>query len=165
MDSKIQITRPRKQPLSTSNRAVVSFESHVVNDEKIVAQDKTRIHSSPSLNRGVLDVIVPSTALKAASSQSSFDVNTSPHMVANSYVLTASDDETDQVDVGEHSGGYFSRRSPSKKSEIERRGTLNTINTLEEEDDDEPDFRIMKNLTDDAFDKYELYIIFCFHFY
>jgi hypothetical protein len=157
MESKLQITRPKKTPLSTSTRAVVSFDN---DDQKIAPPDKARIHSSPSFNRGGLGVVVPST-LKGASAkfgQSSItDANiSSPHMVTNSYVLTPSDDETDQVDGGEISGGYFSRKPTSKKSDIERRGTLNTINTLlEDEDDEEPDFRILKNLTDDAFDKYE----------
>lgn len=82
-------------------------------------------------------------------SDSSFD---SP-MVSNSYVLTASDDEAGASSIGGHGNNKWN--SNLNSSIKERTATMNTIND-DEEDDNEP--VILKNFTDDAFDRYILYI-------
>ena len=159
-------TRRKSDFLSTTERVIVSFEDNANANDRTNHQDKIRNHSQGSLAKG-LEVVVPSK-LKSTNNQQvvSFDKNSisSPHMVSNSYILTASEDENEPDTVD--SGGYFStaqtRGTSSRKFSYERRGTVNTINTID--DDDEEEQKYHTNFTHDAFDKYVVFLSFilCF---
>lgn len=141
---------------AATGKGIVSFEEDKVQaNDKSNVQNKLRNHSQGSLGKG-LEVIVPLKFNSTKDQQVSFDTdknsNSSPHMVSNSYILTASEDENEPDTVD--SGGYFSRKATtsSRKLSFERRGTVNTIATNTDEDDsDEQTHHI--NFTHDAFDK------------
>ena len=160
VSTKNDLATRRKSDTTAGGKFIVSFEDNnaIANTgSRTNQQDKLKNHSQGSLSKG-LEVIAPSK-LNSTKDTVSFDKNSnsaphsSPHMVSNSYILTASEDENEVTETVD-SGGYFSRKEASaRKFSFERRGTVNTINTNIDDDDDEEQTHHI-NFTHDAFDKY-----------